>query len=184
MTLINITNALRYSPLSKNNPRNKGRYDTLQDIAVATKRDIDQMELEFAQYIARIIRDRARLFIQTQKIGNRPMSVVYKPLNEEYNKSKPQTSKGKFWINSGEFVKKLTAYTNNGRVYVGFPNFSIYRKTGVRHQKVLNWLESGNRRVPARPLFTPIVSMVSKNLDQYFNQYLKIMGYDKILRNL
>lgn len=184
MTLINITKSLKYSPLSKNNTRNKNRYDTLFDIAVATKRNTDQLELEFAQYIARIIRDRARLFVQTQKIGNRPMNVIYKPLNENYNKSKPQSSQGKFWINSGELINKLTVYTNIGHVYVGFPNFSIYKKTGVRHQKVMNWMEHGNRRIPARPLFTPIVTMISKNLDQYFNQYLKLMHYDKTLRDL
>lgn len=208
MILINVSKAIKYLPMSRNTNKNRQRYDILYDIAVSNNTNIDKIEIDFAIYLANILKLRVEHAIKTQKINGIPMSAIftkkgvntitelsskndkagtsmskiYQKLSDSYNKSKNPINKDKFWTNTGELVKKLKVWKSSKGVNVGFPpnarhTKSQYSKSRAKLDDIVKWMEYGTKKMPARPLFTAVVSHISKNIDVYFVHFIQLKGY-------
>lgn len=130
----------------------------------------------YTLYVAHYFLYRFKKAVKEQKIGNTRMKSLYKPLNRNYRKSKPWGVRGKFWINSGELVKKLGIYIDKKNiVHVGFRGNPTYlnNKSKVEFKKVLKYMEYGTKKMRARPLIRPILSLVSKNTPWLWARFKK-----------
>lgn len=176
MVILNVTKAIKYLPLSKDTSKNKGRYDIIYEIALNNKTTTDEIELNFGLYLAKIIFERVQTSIVTQTINGKPMSSIYPKLSQKYNNSKPLKARDKFWINTGKLLKQMRVWKSASGVNVGFAPNKKYSH-GAKIGDVAVWLEKGTKFVPPRPLFTPQVVFISKNIDAYFKHFVMLSGY-------
>lgn len=174
MILINVTGAVKYLPMSRSTSKNKSRYDIMFDLAVAKKSTVDNQEIEFAIYLAHVIKQRVEHCVKTQTIDGKPMSAVYKKLSDRYNNSKPPRTKNKFWVNSGELIKRMRIWKSKSGINIGFPKGKKHPNSKANLVDILDWMENGNNKMVARSLFKPIISHISKNIDGYFIHWIKL----------
>jgi len=174
LPLININSVVTYNPLSKNTSKNRYRLDKISDLANQENIDVDDLLKDFAIYLSNVIKLRLQNAVKKQKIGNKPMKNLYKPLSPSYAKRKTPKNKDKFWIDTGFIIKNLRVYRAGryGDIYIGFPRNVRHPKSKTRLYKIIMWLERGTKKQPARPLIKPTVVLVSKNIAVYFNHYM------------
>jgi len=166
-----------YKPMSHNTYKNRNRMDILSDLAYELDIDIERLTWEFGKYLAGVISLAVTESIRTQKIGSKRMKHLYKPLSDKYKKRKNPKHKDDFWVDTGFLAEHISVYHGgvHGDLYVGIPASVKYTGSGVPVKNVIRYLERGTRTVPARPLFTPILKQVSKNIDTLFNQFISVV---------
>lgn len=177
ISLININKITKYQPMKNKTSKNIKRTDFIDEKAVELDRDIDWFYEEFTRYMAIIIVNRIKHSVQTQTVGGKSMKSKYKPLSKSYNKSKPKRTQGKFWINSDYLIKNIKVFKRGSSWNIGYPKI-IRHPSGkdVPAHDILVFLEKGTKNgVPARPLITPTLKIVAKNLDGYFWHWVKLM---------
>lgn len=110
-------------------------------------------------------------------IDNQRFKYKWKPLNIAYlNYKKKHNLSLKTWEATGLLKDAIKVY-KYGKVYhVGIDKRRKYKGTSVRVYDVAVALEFGTRYIPARPLFRPIVTYMSKNISAYWNKFLKERG--------
>ncbi|EJF06165.1 hypothetical protein ThvES_00017720 [Thiovulum sp. ES] len=165
---------LIYRPLSKSLSRIKAvskAYDINEDLLLQS----------FSVYLTTLIQQRAREHVSKQKIGRSSMSSKYKPLSNSYNKSKPINTRNKFWTYSDFLINNLQTYTINNIIHIGYQDSVIHPRTGAKANDIIQWLEYGTLSIPARPLFTPIVSRISREIGVYFEAHVNKLIEDKKL---
>lgn len=168
---INLTKLARYQPLSKSK---KG-----QELLFITANEFDTtpeyiMRL-FVRYLGALIVHRIQQSVKTQTINGRPMKLLYKPLSEKYNNSKPAKFKDKFWINSDFLIKNLQMWQlKSGDLYIGYRHNRIHPKSKTTVRDIMMFVERGTKNMPPRPLFTIIVRGIAKNITSHLERF--IMG--------
>lgn len=169
-TLIRIGDVLDYRPMS----RSKAMLEYAAEILNTPRYDARYLQMDFAVYLASVLRLRVEDSINRQKIGRVAFKHIYPKLSEEYNESKPRRARNKFWWNTRHLVDHLTVWRTGDVVRVGFKGNAYYPGTRTRVLQVVLWMEKGTKTMPARPLFTPHARFISRNVSEYFKRYMLI----------
>lgn len=108
-----------------------------------------------------------------------PLSVSYLTYKQRKNLSL------NIWEATGFLKNSITIFKKfNNFIAVGFQQKQYYPNSGVQVNMVARYVEYGTNRntvngkktMPARPLFRPIASYVSKHISRYYKAYLKEIG--------
>lgn len=165
-SLLEITNLKTYAPLSRTK-----KYDNLW--TQISEAEEDTIRLEFTKFLARELVSEVKKAVHLQRF-----KVIYKPLSEKYAKQKKMLGrKTGFWQNTGYLIDNLTMWkVPKEDVYkVGYPKDKLHpiSKTPLSH--IMYILEKGStkRNIPARPLFTPIMETIMKDVTHKFYVFLK-----------
>lgn len=179
--MIHITEVMDFSPLSGGRtPVAKARNEKIANLAKVFGVDPDAIMFGFGRYLVEVIREKVRWAVQTQTVAGRPMKAIYKPLSERYKNRKVPVNRDKFWVNTDFLISNLRVWRYRGQLYLGYPKHVVHPETKDRKKPVwaaliMMWLEHGapGANVPARPLFSPIVGQISKNIGQYFDHFYR-----------
>ena len=108
-----------------------------------------------------------------------PLSVSYLTYKQRKNLSL------NIWEATGFLKNSITIFKKfNNFIAVGFQQKQYYPNSWVQVNMVARYVEYGTNRntvngkktMPARPLFRPIASYVSKHISRYYKAYLKEIG--------
>ncbi len=86
------------------------------------------------------------------------------------------------WEATGYLKNNITIFKKfNNFIAVGFQQKQVYPNSGVQVNIIARYVEYGTNRntingkktMPARPLFRPIASYISKHISRYYKMYLK-----------
>lgn len=105
-----------------------------------------------------------------------PLSISYLTYKQRKNLSLNIWEATGYLKNSITVFKKFTNF-----IAVGFQQKQYYPNSGAQVNMVARYVEYGTNRntvngkktMPARPLFRPIASYVSKHISRYYKTYLK-----------
>jgi len=175
--VLNLTKLANYKPLTRSK---KG---IAKLVLVSEQLNIPYNELMrgFIMFLAELVKTKIQHSVQTQTIAGKPMRLIYPKLSPKYNASKPKSSQGKFWINSGFLIENLRIWqVKNGNVFIGYRGNAVHKgkpymqgHKRVKASEVMLYVERGTRKMPPRPLFTVIVKVIAKNISFYLDMYLK-----------
>ena len=177
--MIHVTKVLSYQPLSgPASAASQERLRKIDELAKLYHVDPEAVTVAFGRYLVEVIRERVRWSVQTQTVGHRAMKAIYKPLSESYKKRKVPANRDKFWVNTDFLIRHLRVWKHSGQIYLGYPKHVMHPETKDRKKPVwaaliMMWLEHGTSRTPARPLFTPVVDLISKNIGSYFEHFFR-----------
>lgn len=164
--LIEITNLKAYAPLSRTH-----KFDNLW--ANLTEAEEDALRLEFTRHLARELVTEVKKAVQLQRF-----KVVYRPLSPKYLAQKKRLGrKLGFWQNTGYLIDNLTMWkVPSDDVYkVGYPKDKLHPVSCTPLSHIMYILEKGStkRNIPARPLFTPIMDAIMRDVSHKFHVFLK-----------
>ena len=140
----------------------------------------DQLMFGFGRYLTRVLVERVQYSVDKQMVNGRRMKQVYKPLSMSYVKTKPKETRDKFWINTGKLISQLRTWKYKNHFFLGYPRSAVDSR-GTPLHLIIKWVEEGTDRMPARPLFYPMLRVVNNNLMMYFNHYLVLVSSGKLL---
>lgn len=175
---------------------------------IAKREDFEPILPGFVKRVAEIYRDKIKSAIFSQRIADKegwpPLSDRYREWKERYGLDT------RMWIRSGQLVESIKAYkfTLKDTWVVGIHHRKRFRKvmtdtdedvpggswtlgnrTDVHILMVAKVLEHGAGRpgepgyVPPRPLFRPIQQEMSKNISDYWNDYVSDRGFPRDWRD-
>lgn len=123
---------------------------------------------DFVKYMAKELRRQYKDAIKKQRFINRwkPLSVSYKTYKQEHHLSL------NIWEATGLLLKSIS-YRRMSRGYIVGINPRVRYKNGLKVLDIARMMEYGTRKMPARPLFTPILNQVRKNISRYWKKFLK-----------
>lgn len=146
------------------------------------KRDPSLLELQrqFAEYIAKEIRDQIKKRIYSQKFYR-----DYPSYSPSYMEWKIRMGFGSYenpnwWYNSGWLVEHIQVWRTGNIFVVGIPENLTHPsyKDGsggkIKAYIILKTLEFGDpsRNIAPRPLFYPVFNNVAKHIGKYFEEFL------------
>ena len=108
-----------------------------------------------------------------------PLSISYLTYKQRKNLSL------NIWEATGYLKNSITVFKKfNNFIAVGCQQKQYYPNSGAQVNMVARYVEYGTNRntvngkktMPARPLFRPIASYVSKHISRYYKAYLKEIG--------
>lgn len=168
MILIKILNHKKWEPVSKTK-----KLDLL--MSKLTEEEQAIIYERFAQYLLLFLQALITNAIYKQKFPRR-----YKRLSPEYVKHKRKNKlKRGYWRATEFLVKSITYWKDTeGAWNIGFPEDLIHKASGKSKTSVAliartNELGSKKRNIPARPLFIPFASAMSKNIYPHFQTFIK-----------
>lgn len=152
--------------------------------------DEPKIQHEFCAFLAEALRSRLMFAIETQRYEKK-----YKPLSDNYAKYKLKYfDNDLFWYRSGEMYESLDYwYVPRKKEWVVGVDpekratvFKIragravpYKKSKVYMEDIIKFLEFGTLRdgqvcIPPRPLFRPAIRELSKHVNRYYTNFLKL----------
>lgn len=170
LTLLEVPHTLSSTPLA----RSRGKLIALSEALDNPKFTPERIQADFALYYAQVYKERIKEAINTQRIGKRFMSEVYKPLNPQYAKTKTPGRRRKFWIDTGFLLDHITMWKYRGNIRVGIKANVRYPDSGTKAALVILWLEKGTKTIPARPLFIDQARFMSRHIAKYYNHYVEL----------
>jgi len=99
-----------------------------------------------------------------------PLSIAY------YEHKRKNNLSLKIWEATSLLKESITYWRSDNNWVVGVPRNIYYQKTGVKVHTVVRWMEYGNERMPARPLFRPVRDRLSKDIRMYWERFKKMEG--------
>ena len=123
---------------------------------------------EFVEYMAGQMRDSIKKAIELQRYRTKwkPLSIPYMKYKRLHHLSL------KTWKSTGFLYRSIAYKKHNDHYIIGINPFLRYRN-GMRVIDVAKYIEYGTRKMPARPLFRPIIFEMRKNLKKYWITFLK-----------
>lgn len=173
-TLLEVTNLKMYAPLSKTR-----KFDALWQ--ALSDQEEDKLRLAFTRALAQELVAEVKQAVRLQRF-----KVVYQPLSAKYaaRKRKLKRKEG-FWQNTGYLIENLTMWkVPNENIYkVGYPKAKLHPSSGTPLSHIMYILERGSekRNIPARPLFTPIMDGIMRDVSPKFFNFLKTYERGKYL---
>ena len=144
---------------------NPGIKSVIKDI----EDDSDKVR-DFIIYMAVTLANELKRAIDTQRYK----SNKWPPLSISYTSYKKRHGlKLKIWEATGYLKHHIHVFRNGSNIVVGFQEKDVYHKSRVRLNLIAKYVEYGNNKIPARPLFRPILLQVRKHIAQYFQRYLR-----------
>lgn len=178
--LLRVTQVLDFKPLSEGlyrSPRAAARAGEIAHLMELLDCSQISVVAAFAMYLAELLRQKVKHCVKTQMIAGVPMKTVYKELSEQWKKRKNPRHKDDFWVNTEFLIRSLRIWRKGSDIYMGHPPTVLHPESKKAGQRVsaahiMLWLERGtNDGIPARPLFTPIVKSISRNIDGYWRHF-------------
>lgn len=77
------------------------------------------------------------------------------------------------WEATGELKESLQVFPKGRVITVGFDGHRNHSGTKLRLMKLARILEYGTLRIPPRPLFRPVYTYMSKNINYFWEKYQK-----------
>lgn len=177
--LLRIIDSIEYTPL-KRSVKFAKLISELPEKAEKTLLD------GFARYIAQEITNQVRTAIKSQKF-----KVAFKPLTPLYldYKKRNKLELG-FWRSTDFLLNHVTYWKYQNEYRIGFQQNVTYinddgEKT-IPIYKIAQYLEFGTRdksgrtKIPARPVFGPVVKYISKNVTFFLDKYLATVDFSKL----
>lgn len=139
------------------------------------KGKFEEYQPEFADYIAGLIQKDLVDTIETQSLSSK-----WKPLSPSYIASKKKRGlHTEIWKATGNMESSIYKINRKDRVLIGVTGARKYPGTNNTLLEVARYLEYGTSKMPARPLFRPIVDKYTKNVAKYWRKFLKSKGLIK-----
>lgn len=138
-----------------------------------------ELVANFSWYFLRVLRLRVQSSVDTQSIGSRSMSSLYKPLSKNYKK-KNKMSEGMFWRDWGTLIDSMTVWEEGGVIYLGIPLDKKLSDGRTPVHMLYRWLEFGTKTIPARPLIHPHLRFIMANIKDYFSHFTNLVLSGKI----
>lgn len=150
-----------------------------------TPQDFQDFMKGFLDYFTEIIVDRIKEVIRTQEFKSK-----WHKLSPKYLEFKKRWGlEMGIWISGGHVVDSIAYWWSplvDGYI-IGVPpalkhrvpkrggGYDKSKKQKVRVMQILKWMENGTRKMPARPLFTPVMKYYQKKSVQQkiYQDYLK-----------
>jgi len=153
----------------------------LEQYAKDKNLDLDFVLYHYSHFIANVYLNMIKKSIQTQKIGNTPMKLLYKPLSPKYKKRKNPKHRKDFWINTGTLMSLFRVWKYR-HWYVGIPKYIKYKNKKVKASDIIDFLEYGTKYIPARPLFSKNLKLLIKKMPKLTETFIPLFE-TKILKN-
>lgn len=132
------------------------------------KEELDLLESQFANYLLVLIRNRVKRAIREQRFPQ-----VYEPLSKRHiAKKKKNKQLDGFWRETGWLSDNIEIWVDEQGWNIGFKDTTI-RGDGKSAVQVATALELGTKYIPARPLFTPIASIITKQATVFMEKFLE-----------
>lgn len=125
----------------------------VSNIGPAIQRGYDRAVNRYARKLLRVLKE------SIQNGG--PPGSIWEPQSD----ATMRTYKSHGWVvgqpyyRTGLFYRSLSMYEYRGRTYVGLPS-GIRTENGLTLVQLARLLETGNEKIPARPLFSPALQSV------------------------
>ena len=166
MILIDVIGLKEWQPLSRTN-----RVDRL--VAEVADTDLEKLNHEFAQWLLALLKYQVKQAIKLQKFPRQ-----YKPLSPDYRDHKQASGlKPGFWQATGFLSEELQVWQDpSTRVWhIGWPPTLKHKASPDQFvADIARRLEQGDprRKLPARPLFTPLAQNIAKGIFRYFTTFI------------
>lgn len=165
MIVLDVIGLRTWQPLSRTN-----KVDRL--VASLSGTDLDKLDKEFAQWLLQLLKYQVRQAIKLQKFPR-----AYKPLSPDYKDFKQANNlKPGFWQATGFLSEELTVWQGtNGTWHIGWPPTLKHKASPDQLvADIARRLELGDkkRRLPPRPLFTPLAENIAKGIFRYFTTFV------------
>lgn len=136
---------------------------------LACRGKFEEYQPEFADHIASLIQKDI-----VDAIENQTLESKWKPLSPNYlDKKKKSGLSTKIWKATGNMQDSIYKINRKNKVLVGVTGSRKYPGTNRTLLQVARELEYGTSKIPARPLFRPIVDKYTKNIGWYWRKFLK-----------
>lgn len=140
-------------------------------LGIRTTRMFPQFHDEFIHYLAKTLKQEYKDAIDKQKYIHKwaPLSISYIRYKEKHNLSV------KIWKATGLLQDSIKVMRLFDCYLIGIDPKVRY-KNGPKVIDIARYMEYGTNRTPARPLFTPILNNMRKNLGRYWKKFLLTKG--------
>lgn len=150
---------------------NPGIKSVMEDIG----NDPDKVR-DFVIYMAVSLANELKRAIDTQRYK----SSKWPPLSVSYTSYKKRHRlKLRIWEATGYLKHHIHIFRQGSNLVVGFQEKDVYPRSRVRLNLIAKYIEYGTNKIPARPLFRPILLQVRKHIAQYFKRYLRDLSLYK-----
>lgn len=130
-------------------------------------REVELQATEANKEVAKQIVTEARAALDEQKYD-------HKPLNPKYRQKKiDEGHDERILIRTKEYMESISWGVTHGRVWAGVPSRKIHRDSGLLLTVLARIHEFGTSRVPARPLWRPLISSILRRRSEFAAEYRK-----------
>lgn len=137
----------------------------------------DYQYKDFQIYMAVQLAEGYRDAITNQRFRLRKWS----PLSLSYMRYKKQHHLSlKIWEATGTLKNTIHVFKKGTLIVVGFKQSDTYHKTGIKINTIARYLEYGTVKMPARPLFRPLLVYMRKHVSDYYKRYQKELKSKKV----
>lgn len=127
------------------------------------------LQNEFAEYVSELIRKDLVNTIESQS-----RSSKWAPLSTRYLDHKKSSGLStKTWKATGNMVESIYLINKKDKILIGVTSSRKYPNSNQTLLEVARYLEYGTSRIPARPLFRPIVSNYYRNTSKHWSNFMK-----------
>lgn len=138
----------------------------VKDIPKSVKVDLHR---KFSKFIAEKMVKLLVSAITTQRYKSR-----WEPLTPSYIEFKRHNGLSlNIWEATGMIKNHIVSYKYNSSYIIGINPRAKYPGSDLHLLQVAKWMEFGNSRIPARPLFQPIVNYMKRNIRKYWDEFLR-----------
>lgn len=171
---VKIANKRPNDPVKFNPKLMRTEYMTATDLRKLVPRYEEYFD-QFVAYMALELKKEFKQAIEHQKYKHKwkPLSIRYKDYKKTHNLSM------KIWKATGLLLRSIGYKKYNGYYLIGIDPFKKY-KNGIRVLDIAKYIEYGTRRMPARPLFRPILFEMRKNLHKRWLYFLRTVKHLKV----
>lgn len=178
LIFLRIIDSIEYNPLSRS-----AEFSVLINSLSATQKS--SLLHGFSKFLCSEIVRQISESIKTQRF-----KVHFKPLTPQYIdfKKKNKLEEG-FWKSTGFLVNHLSYWKYENEWRIGFQKNVKHGESKIPVVSIAKHLEFGTQKrkkdgtvggIPARPVFTPVIKNVSKNISFYLHKYLKTVDFSKL----
>ena len=133
--------------------------------------ELEKIFEEFTIYVLNLYKSLILHAIKDQRFPKK-----YPPLSPAYAKyKKDNRMKQGFWQATGFSQINLNYWKlKKGHFAIGFKQNLEHPSNGERVWKIHNWVERGTKKMPPRPLYSPIAKSIQKHImDIHFKKFIK-----------
>jgi len=149
------------------------QWHKLEKLIKDTNSNPDRVFYQYCKFVSKIYLKMIMTSIEKQKINNTPMKRLYKPLSKKYKKRKNPKHRNDFWINTGTLMSLFRVWKYR-HWFIGIPKYIKYPGKKTRATMIIDYLEHGTKRVPARPLFSKNLRILIRKLPQITDTFIKL----------
>lgn len=136
---------------------------------IATKSNKSDLQPAFAEYVAYRLRNDIIAYIKDQRYARKGKWVPLKFEYVEYKKRKNLSTNT--WEATSQLVNSIKVTKKGDKFHVGISPSKTYKGSSLKVIQVARWMEYGTTKMPARPLFRPIIRLYRRHIRKYWEDF-------------